>query len=85
MTDPAQLFLVVVITVLTVMLIIVGIYLILLIRDLRVTNAKLGRVLDDVEVVSTKITHAGDSLSGFTLGLKTVLSVLSAVKPKDKS
>lgn len=71
MIDPAQTALFLVIIVLTILLLVLGIQVFFILRELRVTLSKLNKVLDDAGVISESVSKPISNLSSLTMGLKT--------------
>jgi len=82
MSETAQIVLVSVITVLTIVLALVGLQLVFIFRSVRSTISRVNGVLDDARNVTSKFSHSTDSLSGALVGLKAVLSLISSVQHK---
>lgn len=82
MSETAQIVLVSVITVLTIVLALVGLQLVFILRSVRSTISRVNGVLDDARNVTSKFSHSTDSLSGALVGLKAVLSLISSVQHK---
>lgn len=71
MIDPAQAMLFLVIVVLTILLLILGIQVFFILRELRKTIEKANKVLDDTGVITESVSKPISSLSSLTMGLKT--------------
>lgn len=71
MIDPAQTALFVVIIILTVLLVILGIQVFFILRELRKTLTKVNKVLDDTSLITESVSKPIASLSTLTMGLKT--------------
>lgn len=82
MSETAQIVLVSVITVLTIVLALVGLQLVFILRSIRSTINKFNGVIDDARNITSKLSHSTDSVSGALVGLKAVLSLISAVQHK---
>lgn len=77
MYDPAQILLFIVIIVLTIFLIILGIQVSLILKDLRKTIAKTNKILDDTQEMTTAVKDPVVGLSGAIMGIKTGSTLLS--------
>ena len=75
MIDPAQTALFLVITVLTILLIVLGIQVFFILRELRKTLEKANKVLDDTGIITESVSKPIASLSSLTMGLKTGASI----------
>lgn len=75
MTDPAQTALFLVIIVLTILLVVLGIQVFFILRELRKTIEKANKVLDDTGTITESVSRPIASLSSLTMGLKTGASI----------
>lgn len=82
MNDTAQMIIVGVITVLTLVLAIVGIQIILILQEIRKSMSKMNHIVDDVQGVTSKIAASTSSMSGMVVGLRTALALLGSLKKK---
>ncbi len=80
MTDTAQIIIVSVITVLTLVLTIVGIQIILVLQELKRSMSKVNRIIEDTQAVTSKIASSTTSVTGMVVGLKTALSLLGTFR-----
>ncbi len=71
MIDPAQTVLFLVIIILTVLLVVLGIQVFSILRELRKTIDKTNKVLDDTGVITESVSKPLSSLSTLAMGLKT--------------
>ncbi len=71
MIDPAQTALFLVIIVLTILLVVLGIQVFFILRELRITLTKVNKVLDDTSVITESVSKPISNLSSLTMGLKT--------------
>jgi len=71
MIDPAQTVLFLVVVILTVLLLVLGIQVFFILRELRKTIEKANKVLDDTGVITESVSKPISSLSSLTMGLKT--------------
>jgi hypothetical protein len=87
MYDPAQILLIVIIIILTIFLIILGIQVSLILRDLRKTISKANKVLDDsaeiTEAVKGPIVGLSTAVMGFKAG-STFLNIINKVTKKEQ-
>jgi len=82
--DLTQALLVLVIIVLTSFLVIVGIQVYFILKDVRTTLNRLNKVLDDASVITDKIREPFDSSSSINLGMRVLLSFLNFLRGKEK-
>lgn len=82
MIDSAQLLLVAVVTALTTLLVIVGIQVVYILRELRQTVAKVNKILDDAGVVSESVAKPIAGISGFLTGIKSGVNLIKLLEEK---
>ena len=82
MIDSAQLLLIAVVTALTTLLVIVGIQVIYILRELRQTVNKLNKILDDAGVVSESVAKPIAGISGFLTGIKSGVNLIKLLEEK---
>ena len=70
MTDPAQTALFLVVIVLTILLVVLGIQVFFILRELRKTIDKANKVLDDTGMITESVSKPISSLSSIAMGLK---------------
>lgn len=80
MAETTQILLVVVVTVLTILLTVIGIQIVFILKEFRRTIEKMNKILDDVEIASASVSKSVAGLTGVTTGLKTVLSLIGLFK-----
>lgn len=89
MIDTVQLVLLFVIVILTILLVVLGVQVFFILRELRRSIGKANRVLDEAGEISKNISAPLSSLSSLTTGLGagsilTALKVVKAFLSKDK-
>ena len=80
--DSTQLLLSVVLTVTTVLLVVVGIQLIFVLKELRKTLKKVNGIIENFEKVGMSVEHSFSELTGFVSGLKTIFKVIDFIHTK---
>jgi hypothetical protein len=80
--DTTQLLLTVVLTVTTILLVIVGIQLIFVLRDLRKTIRKINGIIEGFEKVGGSVEHGFAEILGFFSGIKTIFKVVDVIHSK---
>jgi hypothetical protein len=70
MIDPAQTALFLVVIVLTILLVVLGIQVFFILRELRKTIYKANKVLDDTGTITESVSRPISSLSSIAMGLK---------------
>jgi uncharacterized BrkB/YihY/UPF0761 family membrane protein len=82
MKDTAQIIIVSVITVLTLILSIVGVQIILILQEIKKSLGKVNTIIEDTQSVTSKIARSTSSVTGMLVGLKTALSLFGSFKKK---
>jgi hypothetical protein len=85
MVDPAQLALFLVIIILTILLIVLGVQVFFILRELRRTLEKANKVLDDTGNITESVSGPISSLSTLVTGLKTGASIAKLFKKKEQA
>lgn len=80
MFDPAQILLFIVIIVLTTLLVVLGIQVYFILRDLRKTISKANRVLDNTGEITENVSAPLSSLSSVLMGLKAGGALANIIK-----
>lgn len=78
--DSAQVILITVIVLLTVLLIALGVQVFFILRELRKTVSKANKVLDNTDVITGSVSAPISSLSGIAAGIKTIAPFLNIFK-----
>ena len=73
MSDPAQIILLLVIIILSVLLVVLGVQVFFILRDLRSTITKANKVLDDAGQITESVSQPVSSLASILMGVKTGL------------
>lgn len=84
MIDPAQTVLFLVIIVLAILLLVLGIQVFFILRELRQTVAKANKVLDDTGVITESVSGPIATLSTLAMGLKTGANFASILNLRKK-
>ena len=85
MVDPAQTALFLVIIVLTVLLIVLGIQVFFILRELRKTVYKANKVLDKTNLITESVSGPVSSLSSLIAGVKTGATFINILKGSKKT
>lgn len=80
MFDPAQLLLFIVILVLTILLVVLGIQVFLILRDVRKTIIKANKVLDKTGEITDSVSAPISNISQLFTGLKTGATIANFIK-----
>jgi len=90
MIDPAQTALFLIVIILTILLVVLGIQVFFILKNLQKTLEKFNKVLDDAGVITESVSKPIASLSTLTMGLKTGATIARILqggkkhKEKDK-
>ena len=84
MADPAQTILLVVILILSILLVVLGIQVFLILRDLRETIAKANKVLDDAGQIAQSVSAPVSTISSILMGINTGAIASSIFSKKGK-
>jgi hypothetical protein len=84
MIDPAQAVLFLVIIVLAILLLVLGIQVFFILRELRQTVAKANKVLDDTGLITESVSGPIATLSTLAMGIKTGVNFASLLNFKKK-
>lgn len=79
MINFQQLFLTILISTLTVLIIIFSVYVFRILNELRQTLAKMNKILDDMGTISGSIAKPVAGLSDLVMGLKSGVKVFEAI------
>lgn len=80
--DSTQLLLTVVLTVTTILLVVIGIQLVFVLKELRKTLKKVNEIISNFEKVGVSLEHSFSELTGFASGLKTIFKVIDIFHSK---
>lgn len=84
MTDPAQLILLVVIVFLTLLLLVLGVQVFFILRELRKTVDKANKVLDDTGIITESVSTPIANLSELATGIKAGSLLASFLRKRGK-
>lgn len=82
MIDSAQLLLIAVVAALTTLLVIVGIQVVYILRELRETVNKVNKILDDAGIISESVAKPIAGVSGFLTGIKSGVNLIKLLEEK---
>jgi hypothetical protein len=77
--DTTQLLLTVVLTVTTILLVVVGIQLVFLLKEVRKTVKKVNGIIEGFEKVGGSVEHGFNEILGFFAGIKTMFKVVDVI------
>ena len=81
--DPIQLTIIGVSITLTILLVVLGIQVLLILKEIRSSLQKTNKMLDDAGKVTEKVTEGVTSMSGFMNGIRTGMSMITSLKKGD--
>lgn len=84
MTDPAQTILFLVIIVLAILLLVLGIQVFFILRELKQTVTKANKVLDDTGIITESVSGPIATLSTLVMGVKTGATLASILNLRKK-
>lgn len=84
MIDPTRVLLVAVVIVLTIMMVLIGWQIYQILLEIRKMLKKSNLMMDNAAGFSAKIGKSFESLSGFSEGVKAVLSILNVFRKGEK-
>jgi uncharacterized protein YoxC len=73
--DPFLIFLIIVISLLTIVLTVVGVYIILLLRNFNRTLSRVNQTMDTVDSLVHHLTHPLSDINSLTRGVRTGIEV----------
>jgi hypothetical protein len=80
--DTTQVLLTVVLTITTIILVIVGIQLIFVLKELRKTLRTVNAIIDGLEKVGLSVEHGFTEVVGFFTGIKSILKIIDILHAK---
>jgi hypothetical protein len=80
--DTTQLLLTVVLTVTTILLVVIGIQLVFLLKEVRKTVKKVNGIIEGFEKVGGSVEHGFNEILGFFAGIKTIFKVVDVIHNK---
>lgn len=80
--DPTQLTIIIISFALAILLIILGIQVWYILKEIRISMQKMNAMLDDAKKVSNTVSEGIVSMSGFMNGLKTGISAVTSLLHK---
>ena len=80
--DPIQLLIIVVTLILTILLVVLGIQMWFILKEIRISIQKMNKMLDDMQKVTGTVGEGISNLGGVMSGLKAGLSIFSSLRKK---
>lgn len=85
MMDPAQTALFLVVIILTILLVVLGIQVFFILRELRKTIYKANKILDDTGTITESVSKPISSMSSIAMGLKAGAKIAKILNTDKKS
>lgn len=85
MLQPAQLVLIIVIFLLSIVLSLCGVQVFFILKELRESIKKLNKILEDAGIISSSFAKPIASVSGFIMGLKSGTEIIKIFKGKKEA
>lgn len=82
--DPIQLTIIVVTITLTVLLVVLGIQVFYILKEIRGSIQKTNKMLDDAGEVTGTVSEGITSMSGFLNGIRSGISLITSLKHKEE-
>lgn len=82
MLDITQTLLIVVITVLTILLAVIGVQVFFILRDMRDTVQKTNKILEDTSSMTANFKRPFSSMTSLASGIKTGLEIISMLRER---
>lgn len=83
--DSTQLLLTVVLTITTILLVVVGIQLVFVLKELRKTLQKVNFIIENFERVGVSLEHNFSEFLGFFSGVKSLFKIVDLIHAKKNS
>ncbi len=85
MIDISQVLIASAITIMTVVLVVVGINLIIFLRSLSKTIARVNSIIDELEKIGMHVGHGMGEIVGFVSGIKGFFKIVDLLSKKKKN
>ncbi len=82
--EPTQLVIVISLTAVTLIVVIIGIWLVMLLSELKNTLTRVNLILDDTHQITNSVAKPVSSFSEFLMGFKNGLSIFNSLVNRDK-
>ncbi|OGK31455.1 hypothetical protein A3B02_01890 [Candidatus Roizmanbacteria bacterium RIFCSPLOWO2_01_FULL_42_14] len=84
MLDSSQILIIAAITIMTAILTVIGVQLILVLKDIKKILGRVNALIDAIEGIGFSITHGSAEIIGFITGVKKLLGIVDAIAEKSK-
>ena len=82
--DTIQILLIIVLSISTIILTVVGIQLVIIMQSLKRIFGRTNKILDGFDAIGTGLKHGIGEATGFINGFKTIMKILDLYKKKKK-
>ncbi|OGK13266.1 hypothetical protein A3A93_04525 [Candidatus Roizmanbacteria bacterium RIFCSPLOWO2_01_FULL_38_12] len=82
--DTIQILLIIVLSISTIILTVVGIQLVIIMQSLKRILGRTNKILDGFDAIGTGLKHGIGEATGFINGFKTIMKILDLYKKKKK-
>ncbi len=82
--DPVQITIIVISFILTTLVVVLGVQVWFILKEIRVSMQKMNKMLDDAGKVSGAVSEGVVGMSGFMNGIKTGIQAVSSILHKDE-
>ena len=82
--DPVQLTIIAIIIVLTVLLVVLGVQVFLILKEIKTSLVKGNSMLDDAKKVTSTVGESVSGMAGIVSGIKAALSVFKTFRKDDE-
>ena len=83
--DPVQLTIIIISFILTLLLVILGVQVWYIFKEIRTSLVKMNSMLDDAKKVTSTVGDSISGMAGVASGIRAALSVFKVFKKKEKS
>lgn len=83
--DPVQITIIVISLTLTVLIVVLGIQVYYILKELRIMLQKINKMLDDFGRVSGVVGETAEGMSGFVNGIKTGMQLISKMRKGEQN
>lgn len=82
--DPVQLTIIIISFMLTLLLVVLGVQVWYILKEMRTSLTKVNSMLDDAKKVTSTVGDSVSGMAGIASGIRAALSVFKVFKKKDK-
>lgn len=82
--DPVQITVIAISFVLTILLVVLGLQVLAILKEMKITLFKINSMLDDAKKVTSTVSSSVTAITGAATGIKTALSFFNKYKKKQE-